>query len=81
MAVKYLPINNYFKCKRTKCPNQKIYNGWVDEKTGYIYILPTWNSFRSKDTKRLQSEGMEKILYAKGNEKKAGDLYSSDKKD
>lgn len=24
---KYIPINDYFKCKCTKCSNQRIYSG------------------------------------------------------
>ena len=44
---RYIPVNNYFKCKWTQCSNQRHRN-----KT-YTY------HFRSEDT-QTESEGMEK---------------------
>ena len=43
---KYIPVNNYSKCKWTKFSNQKTQNGWIDTKTKPIYILPTRDSLQ-----------------------------------
>ena len=44
----------------------------MDTKTRPIYILPTRDHFRPRDTYRLKVRRWEKIFHANGNQKKAG---------
>ena len=67
-------INNYFKCKWSKCSNQKTQTGWMDTKTRpiYIYICCLQEThFRPKDTHRLKVRGWKNISPANAKQKKA----------
>ena len=64
---KYIPTNNYFKCKWTKRSNQKAQGGWMDKRARPIYKRLT-SDLRYMQT---ESEGMEKHLPCKWKQKES----------
>ena len=67
----YIPINNYFKCKWTKCSSQKTQSGeWINKQDQSICCLQE-TLHRSRDTHRLKVKGWKEIFHASAKEKKA----------
>ena len=65
-------INNYFKCKWSKCSNEKTQTGQMDTKQDpYICCLQETH-FRPQDTYGLKVRGWKNIFHANGKQKKAG---------
>ena len=65
-------INDYLKCKWVECPNQKAKTGQKDTKTRPLYMLSTWDPPQTKGHIQTESEGLEKVFHANGDQKKAG---------
>ena len=65
-------IHNYFKCKWVECPNQKTKTGWMDTKTRPLYMLSTRDPPQNKGHIQTESEGLEKNISHKWDQKKAG---------
>jgi len=75
-------INNYLKCKRVECPNQKTWMAeWIQKQDPYICCLQETH-LKTKDTYRLKVKGWKKIFHANGDQKKGGvTIFISDKID
>ena len=72
---KYIPINNYFECKWTKCPNPKTQGDRMDKNARPISMLPTRTCLQIKDTCRFKVKGGKSIYHANRSKMKPGLQY------
>lgn len=65
-----MPINNYFKCEQTKLSNQKTeqLSGLKNKNQLYVAYKRLTLALRIQQT---ESERIEKVIHANGNQKKA----------
>ena len=62
----YMYINNYLKCKRIKCSNERYRLAeWMQKQDPYICCLQETH-FTPKDTYRLKVRGWKSIFHANG---------------
>ena len=67
----YMYINNYLKCKRIKCSNERYRLAeWMQKQDPYICCLQETH-FTPKDTYRLKVRGWKNIFHANGKQRKA----------
>ena len=71
MAIRILPINDFFKCKWAKCCNQKTQIGWMNTKTIPIYMVVIRESLQILRHIQTKSEGMEKGILCKQKSKES----------
>ena len=82
MATGSYLTNNYLKRKWVECTNQKTKTGWMDTKIRPLYMLSTRDPRQNKGHIQTESEGLEKDIPCKWNQKKAEvAIFISDKID